>query len=250
MGNKEMMRPVTIRELWALLVQKLWILLLAALIAAGTVFAVLRMTYTPLYSSTATLYILRQNEDADADDTADDFSLALKVVNDCTYLLKSRTVLNAVIEDLALELSYEQLEGAVSAVNPENTRILEVTVKAASPELAKAIVDRVCGIGQDSITEAMGFRQVNLFEHGTYDPEPCNTPSAAVYVLAAVSAAVLVYLVFLTVYLLDDGIKTAEDMEKVLGISLLGEIPDLREAEKMHYNDSYFNPRYGKNREK
>ena len=109
MGNKEMMRPVTIRELWALLVQKLWILLLAALIAAGTVFAVLRMTYTPLYSSTATLYILRQNEDADADDTADDFSLALKVVNDCTYLLKSRTVLNAVIEDLALELSYELL---------------------------------------------------------------------------------------------------------------------------------------------
>ena len=250
MGNQERMRPVTIRELWALLVQKLWILLLAAVLATGTVFAVLQVAYTPLYSSTATLYILRQNEDANAGDTEEDFSLALKVVNDCTYLLKSRTVLNAVIEELALEMSYAQLEKSVSTVNPENTRILEVTVEAASPELAKQIVDRVCEIGQDSITEAMGFRQVTLFERGTHHPEPCNTPSAAVYVLVALSAAVLAYLVLLAIYILDDSIKTAEDMENVLGISLLGEIPDLREAEKMHYSDSYFNPRYGKNREK
>lgn len=250
MGNKDMMRPVTVKELWGLLTQKLWVMLLAVVIAVGVVFAVLQVTYTPMYSSTATLYILRQNEDAAAGDTSDDFSLALKVVNDCTYLLKSRTVLNAVIDDLVLELSYEQLEKAISTVNPENTRILEVTVEAASPELAKQIVDKVCEIGQGSIAEAMGFRQVNLFERGTQNPEPSNTYSPAVYVLVAAAAAAAVYLVLLAVYLLDDSIKTSEDIEKYLGLSVLGEIPDMREAAKNHYSNPYSNPKYGKFQQK
>ena len=50
--------------------------------------------------------------------------------------------------------------------NPEDTRILEVTVKADSPKMAKAIVDRICTIGAARIEDAMGFQQVNVYELG------------------------------------------------------------------------------------
>lgn len=230
------MRTVTLEDLWDLFLQRLLIMVLAAAVAVGALFAVKTVTYVPMYESTATLYILRQaDESTSSGDVANDFSLALKVVNDCTYLLKSHTVLDQVIEELNLTVDYNTLYRAVSAHNPESTRILEVTVEAESPELAKQIVDKICELGKDSISDAMGFEQVNLFEYGVLDDTPCNKTSVLAYALAGALVAVAVYLVYLLIYLLDDRIRTGEDIENCLGLSVLGEIPDAKEAGKNRY---------------
>lgn len=175
---------VTLKDLWEVFVHRLWIILLAAVVAGGGFFAVDRISFTPQYASTATLYILRQADSATASDASSDFSLALKVVNDCTYLLKSHTVLDEVIGRLHLDVSYEDLYDCVSTSNPEDTRILEVTVRSDSPENAKRIVDQVCTIGAQRIEDAMGFQQVNLYEFGTTDPEPCNRTGLTTFLLA------------------------------------------------------------------
>ena len=127
-------RVVTIIDLWNIFVHRLWVMILAAIVAAGGLFIINRMTFVPAYSSTATLYILRQNEAASTGNSDSDFSLALKVVSDCDYLLKSHSVLDKVIQELNLETDYETLSKCVSTSNPENTRILEVTVESDSPE--------------------------------------------------------------------------------------------------------------------
>ena len=178
MNQKASFKTVTLKDLWGIFVQRLWAIILAACICCGGFLVFNRMTFVPQYASTATLYILRQADGATASDASSDFSLALKVVNDCTYLLKSHTVLDEVISSLNLDMEYEDLYDCVSTSNPEDTRILEVTVKADSPELAKRIVDRICTIGSKRIEDAMGFQQVNLYELGTTDPDPCNSTSS------------------------------------------------------------------------
>lgn len=241
MDQKATLKTVTLKDLWSVFVHRLWAILLAACICAGGFFAVDDMTFTPQYASTATLYILRQADSATASDTSSDFSLALKVVNDCTYLLKSHTVLDEVIDSLSLDLDYEALYDCVSTSNPEDTRILEVTVKAESPELAKSIVDKICTIGADRIEDAMGFRQVNLYELGTLDNEPCNRTRMLTFAFVGVAAAAATYLVFLIIFLLDDRIRSDEDIERFLGLSILGNIPsaDSKKNGKYGYYKAY-----------
>ena len=96
-------------------------------------------------------------------------------------------------------------------------------------------MDRICELGKDSITEAMGFEQVNLFEYGVLNRKPCNTTGMMSYLLVGVITAVLIYAVFLVRYLLDDSLRTNEDIEHYLGLSVLGEIPDARETSKNKY---------------
>ena len=96
MNQKSNYKIVTLKDLWDIFAQRLWIMILAAGICCGGLFAIDRLTFVPQYASTATLYILRQTDSATASDASSDFSLALKVVNDCTYLLKSHTVLDGV----------------------------------------------------------------------------------------------------------------------------------------------------------
>ena len=235
-------KTISVRDLWEILVHRIWIILLAACIVGGGLFAVDRIAFTPQYASTATLYILRQADGATASDANSDFSLALKVVNDCTYLLKSHTVLDEVIGSLGLDTEYEDLYDCVSTSNPEDTRILEVTVKADSPELAKRIVDRVCTIGAQRIEDAMGFQQVNVYELGTTDPDPCNRTRLLTFAFAGIAAAAVAYVIFLIIFHLDDRIKTDdENLERILGLSILGNIPnvDAKKPGKYGYYKTY-----------
>ena len=155
---------------------------------------------------------------------------------------KSYTVLDEVISSLNLDMEYEDLYDCVSTSNPEDTRILEVTVKADSPELAKRIVDRICTIVSKRIEDAMGFQQVNLYELGTTDPDPCNSTRMLTFAFAGVVAAVVTYVIFLIIFLLDDRIKTDdENLERYLGLSVLGNIPnaDGKKSGKYGYYKTY-----------
>lgn len=235
MDQKANLKTVTLKDLWDIFVQRLWIIVLAACICCAALLSINRMTFIPKYASTATLYILRQAESSTASDTSSDFSLALKVVNDCTYLLKSHTVLDEVISSLNLDMEYEDMYDCVSTSNPEDTRILEVTVEADSPEMAKRIVDQICTIGSKRIEEAMGFQQVNLYEFGTIDVDPCNSIRLLTFAFAGVVAAVVTYMFFLIAFLLDDRIKTDEDVDRYLGLSILGNIPNANSKKNRKY---------------
>ncbi|MCD7859380.1 MAG: Wzz/FepE/Etk N-terminal domain-containing protein [Firmicutes bacterium] len=228
-------RIVTLRDLWGIFTRRLWALLLAAVLTSGAAAAAVQLTFVPRYASTATLYILRQDEDSSSSGTSSDFSLALNVVNDCTYLLKSHAVIDEVISTLNLDASYEDLTEAISTSNPDDTRILEVTVEADTPQEAKTIVDTLCEIGQEKITEAMGFQQVNFYEKGTLEEKPCNVTGLTTYLLIGAIAAVLCYSAFLIAFLLDDRICTEEDIQRYVGLSILGEIPNVKQAEKKGY---------------
>ena len=96
---------------------------LAAVVAVGGLFIINRVTFVPAYSSTATLYILRQNEATATGNSDSDFSLALKVVNDCDYLLKSHSILDEVIQERNLNTG-EVMEFEVSGEKIEAVQML------------------------------------------------------------------------------------------------------------------------------
>ena len=225
-------RAVSIADLWLVLRRAfLWMLAAAVLCCCG-VYAVNRLTFSPEYESTATLYILKQENGKDYQYTSSDFSLALNVVNDCTYMLKSHAVLDQVIADLDLSIRYSDLAKRISTVNPDSTRILEVTVRTGDAQLSKQVVDKVCQVGAENISRAMGFEQVNIYEYGTVNARPCNTLSMRVYLLAGAAAMLLVYAAALLRFLLDDKLRTAEDVTRDLHISVLGELPYIGKGQR------------------
>ena len=209
METKETESPLlTLADLWRTL-RRCWrLMLVLGILAAAGLFVVNRLL-PPRYASTATLYILRQS--SNDQQISEDFSLALNVVSDCDHLLKSHSVLDAVIENLSLDISYKELRQCISTNNPDSTRILEVTAEADTPTRAKAIVDSICTIGTDKIRQAMGFAQVNLYEYGVWDSMPSNRAQPIHCALAFVLTAAGVYGVFLLLFLL----KPPPEEEKV-----------------------------------
>ena len=222
MEKQENVRVITFGDFWSVFVHNILIILIVTILVVGGVFAFIAVTFEPEYTSTATLYILRQNQKEDDYQVKEDFSLALNVVNDCTYLLKSHAVLDEVRDQLGLDISYNQLTHSLTTNNPEDTRILEVSIVSDSPEKSKLIVDKVCELGAKQIETAMGLIDYN----------PCNQTSIMTYLVIGVVTALIVYAICLIAYFADDRIRTEEDISRYLGLSLLGDIPNAYENTK------------------
>jgi capsular polysaccharide biosynthesis protein len=234
-------RIVTLRDLWQILVKRLVIMLLVGVVVAGGSYLFAVASYKPTYKSTATLYILRDEDlgNSTVSEVNSEYSLALKAVKDCSYLLRSRSVLEQVIDELDLQFSYETLSSGMSTYNPSNTRVLELTVLAKDPQLAKQIVDKICVIGEQRITNVMGYDQLNVYEFGTVSQKPYNSVNPVMSLLMGAAAAAVVYVVFVLAYLMDDRIRTDEDIQRYLGLSILGEIANLDEEHKGRYGYGY-----------
>ena len=219
-------RVISLGDIWQAFSWHVIPILLAAAVSVGALYCYARFLRKPMYQSVATLYILRQENGNDYAYTSTDFSLALNVVSDCDYMLKSHAVLDDVIEELDLDVSYKSLSRMISTQNPEGSRVLEVSVETDNPELSKKIVDSVCRIGAEKISAAMGMDQVNVYDYGTLNYRPSNEIGIRRYILVGLAVAALVYIAYLVQLILDDKVKTEEDVHKYLNLSVLGNIPN------------------------
>ena len=234
-------------DFWAVFTRHMILILLVGVLTATAVFGygMYMQEKNPVYKSTATLYVLKR-ETGDYSYTTTDFKMALDVVNDCEYILRSHAVLDTVIEELNLkdQITYTQLKSSISANNPEGTRVLEVSVRAAKRDQAKTIVDSLCRIGSTQIAKTMGLDQINVFDWGTFPSQPSNTVSLKRVILAGLCAALVVYFIFLALFLSDDKVRTEEDVQHYLDLTVLGVIPNVQEVESKKFKkkkryDSY-----------
>lgn len=250
--NKIALKTIALKDLWNVF-RGCWIFVLsAAIVVTVGMYAYAKMNYSPRYSSTAALYFISENTGEDEDgytvnEFASEYTLAFRVVDDSQYLLKSRTVLNKVGEEIGIKNGYGALYSNIKIENPESTRVLEITATAGSPEKAKQIVDGVCRIGAESINEVLRYNQLHVFEEGTLNNSPVNYVSLFGYAKFGVIAALAIYIVFLGMFLFDNYIHNEQDIERYLGLSILGDIPDADapNKKKSKYSNYKSNNIYG-----
>lgn len=214
---------IDLKELFLALKKKIWIILGAfiagtALMAVYTIFLV-----TPVYSASSMMYVLSTTTSITS---LSDLQLGTQLTNDYVVLIKSRPVIEQVIENLGLNMTYGELNNAVSVTNQTDTRILTITVKSAVPETAQKVADELASVTATQVAEIMGTEEPNVFENATLPTSPVSPSLKKNCILGGIAGLVLACAVVIVMYLMNDSIKSEEDVEKYLGLTTLGIIPE------------------------
>ncbi len=220
-SNEDM--EIDLLELLRAFWHRLWLIVLAAVAGGGLAWAYSRYVLTPQYTSTAMLYVLSKETTLTS---LADLQLGSQLTKDYQVLITSRPVLEEVIGELELDISYRKLREKISVENPADTRFLNVTVVDPDPRLAKQIVDEVAARSSDYIGDIMEMIPPKLIEDGevaAIQSSPSNEKNA---VLGALLAMVAVCGVIALGVILNDTVRTEEDVEKYLGITVLASIPE------------------------
>ncbi len=188
-----------------------------------------RFIMIPQYSSSSMLYILSKETTLTS---LADLQIGSQLTNDYQIIVKSRPVLQAVIEQLNLDLTYEQFAERITIDNPQNTRILTITTEDADPQLAKDIVDSVARVAADYIAEMMEMVPPKMIEEGTVATQKTSPSVSKNTLIGAIIGGVLMCGVITVRFLLNDTITSSEDVEQHLGISVLASIPERKYSNK------------------
>lgn len=232
MENKIFEEEIDLMSLFYALIRKAWLIIAVAVVFACGMAAHTRFRVEPTYTSTSTLLVLSKETTLTS---LADLQLGSQLTKDYTVLITSRPVLDQVIENLGLKMNFKQLRGKISIVNPEDTRILSISVTMNDAKLAKAVVDELSVVSSEFIGDMMEVGSPKLIEEGEIGGKtgPNITKNA---LLGFLAGALLVCVIVVVLELLNDTIQTEEEIEKYLGIPTLAIVPEKSSSRKFEKN--------------
>lgn len=219
---------IDLLEILYVLKRKIFIILAAA-VGAGALLGIYSVCFAkPIYESTARLYILTKTTSLTS---LADIQMGTSLTQDYKELITSRTVVSQVIENLELSCTYENLVSRITVENPSNTRIVKITVQDHYAESAKRITDEFIDVSREKISNIMMTDEPSVIEYGNMPIAPVSPNVMKNIMIGALLGAFVSIAVIIVLYLMDDTVKTADDVEKYLGLNTLTSIP-LREGEQ------------------
>lgn len=176
------------------------------------------------YTATTSMYVLTNQEES-AGNLSTDLSASQMVANDVTTLLKSNRVQKATADDLGLK-NLKDFE--IEVTSATTSRVIELSVTGTDPELvakvANAIADNVSSISRD----VMKVEAVNIIDPALPPVAPSG-PSRPLYVAVALMGGLfLAVAIVVLADMLNMKVRTADEVEELLGIPVIGRIPAVK----------------------
>ena len=230
MDNEEN-EVIALTEILSAVRQHLLELIFVTLAAALVGFMASKFLMTPKYDSSA-LMIVNTRQDVNANVTSDQINSATKLVSTYSIIIKSDTVLQQVIDNLGLNLTYAQLNKRVTVAAVDDTQVMKITVQSDSPEWARQVCEQIITVAPDVIKEAVEAGSVKVISNASLATEPVSPNIKKNTMLAAAVGFVLVIGIIVLQVLLDNKINTEEDVTKYMDMTVLGVIPQYDQGGK------------------
>lgn len=216
---------IDLMELFSALWAKKTIIILSAVFMALVAFVGTKMLVTPKYTSVTKLFVMAKNDDTSASATYTDLQTGSMLTKDYMELVKSRPVLEKTISKLKLDVTPEELAEMITTETPTDTRIMSISVTDDDPKEAKQIADTLRKAVSVQITEIMNADSVNTVEEGNLPTSPSSPDVKKNMMLGALLGLVISMGFIVLIFILDDTVKTPDDVEKYLGLNVLTSIP-------------------------
>ncbi|MBE0451703.1 MAG: capsular biosynthesis protein [Clostridia bacterium] len=232
-----MEETIELRELFEIILKRKWLIIIITIIALiiGSVYSIYMVT--PMYKSDTTLMV-NGSKGLSASDIAASFdlgsiNLSQKLVVTYGEIVKSRIVMEQVIERLELDLTYAELMRKTTSQQVGSTEILRISVEDQNPEQAALIANTISDVFIKEVMRILKVNNVETIDVAIPAMNPFNIKTTLNIAIATVLGLMLsVFLSFLMEYM-DQTIKTEKDVEKHLGLPVVGVIPDFAQAAKL-----------------
>ena len=217
------MEEIDLKELFDYFKSKLvWIIVTVILaIGIGNVYTIL--TRVPMYKSSTTIVLVSENTNESYNNT--ELQMNKNLVGTYSEIIKSRKVIEPVISNLGLSYSYEKLRGKVSVDSVTNTEIIRVAVSDDDPQTATRIANEIASVFTTEIQKIYKLNNVSIVDKAVDSVKPYNVHYIKdIVIYTAIGLVLSCGIIFIKFYF-DTTIKTSEEIENKLGLTVLGIVP-------------------------
>ena len=221
-----MEETIDLREYFAIIKKRFWIIALLAIISALISGVISFFMLKPVYEAKSTLIVNTEKNEETQMITGDQFSVTQKLAVTYGEIIKSRAVLEDVIKNLKLDNEYEELANNVTVSPVNDTQIISISVQDTNPQKARDIANEIPKVFEKEAKRITKANDVQVIDKAILPKDAVKPNKMMNIAIAAVLGMMIgLFIVFLIEYL-DNKIKTPQDIEKHLGLSVIGVIPN------------------------
>ena len=213
---------IDLAELLFGLLEKWKLILAVALIGAIVMGVYSYMIATPIYEATSKLYVLNSRDSAI---NVSDLQIGAYLTNDYQQVFSTWEVNEMVLQNLGLDYTYGQLKSMLTIENPSNTRILHITVQNPDPELAAVMANEYAHVAKKYISDTMETDEPKIMSEALKPVNPVSPRKKVNIALGFLAGAFIVCAIIVVQHLIDDKVKTSEDIRRSTGLPTLAVVP-------------------------
>lgn len=219
--NEEM--EIDLLELFYYLKKRIIVIIAACLVFAVAGYVGTKLFITPTYTTNTRMYVLNRSNENNV--VTSDFQIATYVMNDYKALITGQNVTQEVINRLKLDMKPAALSKMIQVTSPENTRVLQINITHTDPKKAADIANTVREVASAQIKDIMDVDAVKMVYAAEVPAAPSGPSAMRNTAIAGILGLVLAIGVFTVIFIVDDTIRTEEDVTRYLGLSTMGVIP-------------------------
>lgn len=228
-GAKREFNPVfMLRAVW----KKLWIVILAAVIAGGLTYAGTKLFIKPTYRSSFTAYINNKKDSSEAGRSSSDVKASQALVHTYSEIMTSRYVLRAAAETVGIPYSYGKMRSIVSTSINDETGIITVNVDTKDPDLSLKLAQEIEKTSLTYTKNIVDGSTMQIIDHpvlpsGIYKPDFIKLT-----VLGAIGGALIAIFIICITQFFNDKVSSEVELSERYNIPVVGIIPDMVTADK------------------
>lgn len=236
MGEKQMIESeemeIDLSELFHVLLKKWWMILLAALLGVAIMAGYTKFLVTPVYESQAMLYVVSNSKETTS---VSDLQIGTALTRDFEIIATSKAVLDASVEKVAasedIELTRVEIKNMITISSEEDTRILFIKAVGEDPKIACAVANAVSQALAERVAEITNATPPSVVSEAEVPTQPATPSLIRNAMMGFLIGAVLVSAVLIIQHLMNDSIKTKDDITRELGVPTLAMIPYVKNKE-------------------
>mgnify|MGYP004525673267 CR=1 FL=1 len=222
------MEEIDLKELFDFVKNKLGLLITitVGVCLLGCIYGLL--IQKPMYKSYTTIIL----SGSDSQITQSELTLNKNLVDTYAEIVKSRRVLEQVIDELDLDMTYEKLTNKISVSAVNNTEIIKITVTDTNPIEAKNIANVTANFFSKEVVKLYKMNNVNVLDEANESSNPYNINIVKQIIIYFFIGLIIGAGVLFIIFYFDRTIKSAEQVEQKIKLPILGSVEEFTKGGK------------------
>jgi len=228
-----LLKSLKIEEIIGIILKKWWVIVISFLLCGVLSYTYTTLFISPVYISRGSLYInnksnITQNPNIYINNiTANDLTVALKLVDTYSVILKSNRFMEIVSEKVNLPYTFNQIKDMVSFKGVNETEVLSLSVEADNPDHANKIAQAILENSKSEITRVVEAGSVKIIDDASMPVSPSSPNKKGNTLIGMILGLVISVGILLLIKILDISVKDEEDLQVHYNIPVVGSIPTL-----------------------
>lgn len=222
------MEEINLKQLFDYFKERILLILIIILsvLVIGSVYSIILKK--PMYMSDSTVVLASDNSDY----SSNDVTLNKSLVATYSEIIKSRRVVDQVIENLSLDCTTDDLKSRITVSSISNTEIIKIMVEDSDNSLAADVTNEVVKVFSDEVKSIYKLQNVSVVDVAQEESTPYNVNIFKDLIIYILIGAVLAIAIVFLMYYFDTTIKSADEIEERFGLPIFGVVPKVKRKEK------------------